>query len=163
MPREAPQDVPEAATPPRLWTVTEANARLPALRELLVQLREWAVRLREVHAEQHRLAEFWGRELEAPDHVDRPLKERLDAERVNLSRRLEEALASLGGEGIEVKDLETGLVDFYAVLGGSLVLLCWRRDEAAVGFYHTLEGGFRGRRPIPSPTGAVAADPGSTL
>jgi hypothetical protein len=155
-----------AANPPapaRLWTVAEANARLDGLRELLDQLKEWAVRLGEVHSELRRLTEFWGKEIDASDHADRPLKERLEAEWKNLSRRLDEAVESLRGEGIELKEIDTGLVDFYAIQDGVLVLLCWRRDEPRVAFYHTLEGGFRGRRPIPEPDRAVAARPDPTL
>jgi hypothetical protein len=163
MPREATPEEPSAPEAPRLWTPAEANGRIPTLRELLGQLKEWAGRLREVHAERQRLAEFWGRELESPDHADHALKGRLEAESANLRRRLDEAIGSLHAEGIEVKDLETGLVDFFAFLDGGLVLLCWRRDEPAVAFYHTLEGGFRGRRPLPEPHRPVAADPGSTL
>lgn len=144
---------PEASSPdgvPHLWTVEEADRRLPRLRELLEQLKAWTQRLAVVQAELGRLAEFWGGDLRASDHPDHELAERLGRERTNLVARLEESVRSLAGEGIDVKDLETGLVDFYALRGGELVLLCWRLGEAEVGFYHTLEGGFAGRRPLPA-------------
>lgn len=160
MPRDVAPHEAGPATPPRLWTVAEANGRLDGLRELLAQLRAWAVRLGEVHGEIKRLTEFWGREVDATDHADRPLKLRLEAEWANLTRRLDESVASLRAEGIELKELEAGLVDFYAIQDGELVLLCWRREEPKVGFYHTLEGGFRGRRPLPEPGRAVPAGPG---
>jgi hypothetical protein len=134
--------------PPRLWTVAEANARIEALEDLLPQLKTWAVRLGEVHGELRRLAQFWGRDVDASDSPDRELKSRLEAEWRNLSHRLEEAVSALQSEGIEVKDLEAGLVDFYALRGEQLVLLCWRRGEPSVAFYHTLEGGFRSRQPL---------------
>ena len=136
-------------SPPRLWTVAEANGRIEALSELLPQLKNWAVRLAEVHGELRRLTEFWGHDVDATDSPDRELKGRLEAEWRNLSHRLEEAVAALRSEGIEVKELETGLIDFYAVRDGELVLLCWRRGEPSVGYYHTLEGGFRSRQPLP--------------
>jgi hypothetical protein len=139
----------ELPQPGRLWTVEEANARLDAMRELLPQLRAWVVRLRKVHDELKRLAGFWGKELDSPDHPDRELKGRLDSEWAELSRRLEEEVARLHAEGIEVKDLESGLIDFYAVLNDEVVLLCWQRGEEEVGFFHTLDGGFRNRRPLP--------------
>jgi len=148
MNRDMRSDPPAATTPPRTWTVEEANARLPALGELLDQLRLWAVRLSEVHAELRRLTAFWGAEVDAPDHADHHLKERLEAEWKNLSRRLDESIDSLRSEAIEVKALDTGLVDFYGVEDGELVYLCWRRDEPAVAFWHSLTGGFRSRRPI---------------
>jgi hypothetical protein len=146
------------SAPPRLWTPAEANARLADLRELLPQLRTWAHRLAEVHAELARLAQFWGEELAARDHPDHGLSGRLEAEWRNLTRRLDEAVAALRAEAIEVKQLETGLVDFYAVLDGELVLLCWRLDEPEVGHYHSLEGGYAGRRPLPAQRRSVPTD-----
>jgi len=163
MGREVARQPPTSPAPARLWTVSEANARLDGLRELLDQLREWAIRLGEVHSELRRLSEFWGREIDAPDYADRPLKERLEAEWKNLSRRLDEAVESLHREGIELKEIDSGLVDFYAVLDRDLVCLCWRREEPRVAFYHTLDGGFRGRRPIPDPGRTVAAGPDPSL
>jgi hypothetical protein len=138
--------------PPRLWTPEEATARVADLEELLPRLRGWVARLREVHDETHRLAEFWGSDLDAPDHADRELKQRLDAEWQNLTRRLEEAVAGLRKEGIEVKDLDLGTVDFYGREGGEVVFLCWQRGEPRVAFYHPLAGSFRNRRPISEPT-----------
>jgi hypothetical protein len=145
--------------PPRLWTAGQANARLPGLEELLPRLKGWVVRLREVRGQQERLAAFWGAEVDAPDHSDHALKARLDAEWENLTRRLEEAVAGLRAEGIELKDLDGGLVDFYALERGELVFLCWRLGEARVDFYHPIDGGFRNRRPL-STEGPVA--PGGT-
>jgi len=134
--------------PPRLWTPEEANQRIGELEELLPRLRGWVVRLREVHEESHRLAEFWGADINALDHADHLLKQRLDAEWQNLTRRLEEAVAGLRKEGIEVKDLEQGTVDFYGLEAGEVVFLCWQRGEPSVGFYHPLTGSFRNRRPL---------------
>ncbi len=138
------------AQPPRLWTLDEANARTAGLREVLTRLRGWASRLAEVHGELARLASFWGEELAARDHPDHGLSGRLEAEWRSLTRHLDETVASLRAEGIEVKQIESGLVDFPAILDGQLVLLCWRLDEPEVGFYHTVDGGFAGRRPLPS-------------
>ena len=151
------------AGPPRLWTVDEANARLPALRELLPRLHAWASRLGEVHAELARLARFWGDELAARDHPDHGLSGRLEAEWRNLTRRLDESVAAMRSDGIEVKQLESGLVDFYGLVDGELVLLCWRTDEPEVAFYHTIDSGFAGRRPLPARRRSVPADPRGTL
>lgn len=138
------------AGPPKFWTVEGANARLPGLREILPQLRAWATRLAEVHAELGRLTRFWGDELSARDQPDHALTNRLEAEWRNLTRRLDEAVSALRGEGIEVKQLEEGLVDFFALVDNEVVFLCWRLDEPEVGFYHPLESGFVGRRPLPT-------------
>lgn len=145
---EGPRDN-SVVGPPRLWTVEEANARLPDLEELLPRLRGWVGRLAEVHEQRERLSTFWGTEADAHDQPDHELKARLDSEWRHLSRRLEEAISSLHAEGIEVKDLGSGLVDFYSIVAGEVVFLCWQRGEPTVGFYHTLAGGFRTRQPIP--------------
>jgi hypothetical protein len=140
---------------PRPWTAEEANARLPELRETLPNLRAWVVRLRKVHADRRRLSDFWGKEFEAPDHPDRPLRLRLIEEEHELSQLLEEALERLDQDGIEVKDLEAGLVDFRSERDGQPVYLCWLRGEPAVAHYHTPEGGYRSRRPISPSAGPV--------
>lgn len=159
MDRTVRPDDTERASPPRLWTVAEANGRIADLAELLPRLRGWVTRLGEVHGELDRLAEFWGREVDAPDHPDHELKGRLDAEWRNLTRRLEEVATSLRNEGIELKDLEHGLVDFYGVVRGELVFLCWQRGEATVGYYHPISGSSRDRRPIPDEVRATSVRP----
>ena len=65
------------------------------------------MRLSEVHAELRRLTAFWGAEVDAADHADHHLKERLEAEWKNLSRRLDESIESLRSEAIDVKALDT--------------------------------------------------------
>ncbi len=148
MPDPAPTAAPDLPRPAHLWTVAEADARIAGLADLLGRLREWAERLDEVRAGYARLVGFWGREIDAVDHPDHAVALRLGNEQQNLARRLEEGLAALAAEGIEVKDLATGLVDFYALVDGELAYLCWQRGEPAVRFWHTLTGGFRSRRPI---------------
>jgi hypothetical protein len=148
---------PPTAEAPRIWTVPEANRRLAGLEELLPRLRGWLVRLSEVQEERERLSLFWGPEADAVDQPDHELKARLDAEWGHLARRLEEALGGLRAEGIEVKDLGTGLVDFYAMEDGELVFLCWQRGEPEVGFFHSLTGGFRTRKSLSAPKRAAAS------
>ncbi|MGA7924348.1 MAG: DUF2203 domain-containing protein [Thermoplasmata archaeon] len=142
-----------------LWTVERANARLDELRELLPQMEGWVTRLRRIYEELRRLAKFWGTEAEASDNPDRDLKGRLETEWRLLSSRLEERVETLRTEGIEVKDLESGLVDFYALRAGEVVYLCWQRGEDSVRFYHTLTGGYSNRRPIESVTTDTPASP----
>ncbi len=143
--------------PPRLWTPEDADRRLLDLSDLLPRLRGWVVRLGEVHEESERLVRFWGEDLDSPDHADAGLKGRLDAEWRHLTRRLEEAITALRTEGIEVKDLESGTVDFYGLLDGQVVFFCWQRGEDRVGFYHPVAGGFRDRRPIPERARSASA------
>lgn len=50
--------------------------------------------------------------------------------------------------GIVVRDIDRGLIDFPAILEGREVYLCWQLDEETIGFWHDLESGYGGRRPL---------------
>lgn len=57
--------------------------------------------------------------------------------------------AELQKVGVEIKDLRVGLIDFYSRYDGRIVYLCWKLDEGdTLGWWHDLNGGFRGRQPI---------------
>jgi hypothetical protein len=143
-----PTDERALPEPARFWTAAEATARLPALKGTMARLRASAARLQAIAEERERLATFWGAELRAADHIDRPLLDRLERELESVRTKIEEQLESLQAEGIEVKDLGNGLVDFYGVVDQEVVFLCWRLGEAEVGFFHRLDSGFRGRQPL---------------
>ena len=59
-----------------------------------------------------------------------------------------DSVAEIDAIGVQVKDLDTGLLDFPCQLDGNIVLLCWRLGEGSIDFWHTVEDGFRGRQPI---------------
>lgn len=66
-----------------------------------------------------------------------------------IARRLAKLVDAIAGHGAEVKDLESGLIDFPALRNGETVLLCWQLGEEEIGFWHTVDDGFAGRRPLP--------------
>lgn len=66
-----------------------------------------------------------------------------------LARRLARLVDEISSHGAQVKDLESGLVDFPALHDGETVLLCWRLGEDEIGWWHRMEDGFAGRRPLP--------------
>ena len=72
------------------------------------------------------------------------LDEQLEREAEAVARAVEE----LQGLGVLVKDLDRGLVDFPALRDGEEVLLCWQVGEAEVAYWHGLEEGFAGRKPL---------------
>jgi hypothetical protein len=75
-------------------------------------------------------------------------KEELAERLRRLAADITATLERITAHGCLVKDLEMGLVDFYAVLGGETVLLCWQFGEPAVTYYHEVGEGYAGRRPI---------------
>ena len=63
-----------------------------------------------------------------------------------LNREIQRAAASLDRWGIEVKDPEKGLIDFFHHRGGRTVYLCYCLGEATITFWHELNAGFKGRQ-----------------
>jgi hypothetical protein len=61
---------------------------------------------------------------------------------------LQRSVGELGAADIVVRDVPRGLVDFPAVQGGVEVYLCWLVDEPDIGWWHELDAGFAGRRPL---------------
>jgi hypothetical protein len=59
-----------------------------------------------------------------------------------------ECIDAIQALGVQVKDVDSGLVDFPSLREGEEVLLCWLLGEDEIRFWHTLEGGFAGRRPL---------------
>ena len=59
-----------------------------------------------------------------------------------------DSIAEIDAIGVQVKDLETGLLDFPCQVDGEIVLLCWKMGEGRIDYWHTVEDGFRGRQPI---------------
>ena len=110
-------------------------------RELLPQIRQWLKQIAQLQAELQKCEERLSG-LMAPG-CD------LGGELVN---RWIRSLADLGAvfaefqrREIQVKDVERGLVDFPAIIGGKEVFLCWEQDDEDIEFWHDLEAGYAGR------------------
>ncbi len=71
------------------------------------------------------------------------------ARRDALADRIRHGVERIHRRGCIVKDLERGLVDFYSLKGDRLIFLCWLMGETDVKHWHTLDGGFASRRPVP--------------
>jgi hypothetical protein len=73
---------------------------------------------------------------------------RQKAESDQATRQLQEAVGKIQEIGCVVKDLDLGLVDFPSLLKGEEVYLCWKLGEERVGYWHGMEEGFAGRKPL---------------
>jgi len=71
-----------------------------------------------------------------------------DSEMAEAMKRLEVEIRKLEELGLVLKDMSLGLVDFPAVRLGERVCLCWKLGEDHVGFWHTLNEGYVGRKPV---------------
>lgn len=132
---------------PRHFTVDEVNRLIPRLEELLPQLRE-ALRQMVVLARQlgqtvRQKSDTNGFHI-TQENQARALQEQAD-DIVARFRQLAQDVAELGAE---IKDPETGLVDFRSLRQGREIHLCWRLGEPECAWWHDLEAGFQGRQPI---------------
>lgn len=129
----------------RIFTPDEANAALPDLRPLVEDLVAAKRALDEAQAGAEELtARISGNGGGLPPAELAEVHDRVNRRATALAAVLEQ-IQTLG---VLVKDLDSGLVDFPSVRDGEDVLLCWQLGEDEVGFWHTYEDGFAGRRPI---------------
>ena len=123
----------------------EANALLPTVRPVVERMVE---RRRELVAHLERRQELTGLTKANGGGFNPRLPAEIDAAVESAAAELTSCVEELTALGVQVKDLDTGLVDFPSVRDGEEVLLCWQLGEAEIGWWHTLEGGFAGRRPL---------------
>lgn len=129
----------------KVFTLEEAN-RLVPLARTSIHLMQKAVE----EAEGLRVAlgvlELLGAaDAASPEHAEYAEKQgRLSYCRQTFGEEHER----LAQSGVLLRDLQTGLVDFHALREGRLVFLCWRLGEEAIGYWHEIDSGFAGRRPI---------------
>ena len=123
---------------PKLFTVEEANALLPKLRELLEDIAVHRDRMRE----------------KAP-HLE-PIVEasvsngggRVGSEYGIEAYNLYLAIERVRELGVLLKDLDAGLLDFPHERDGRIVFLCWRPNEDRIGYWHETQAGYQGRQPL---------------
>lgn len=140
----APRD---SAGSQRLFTLGEANALLPRVRLLLQAILARAERL---NALQDRLTEFRAAKSRGDHAVEG--EARIVAGVLREADRIGDEIRGLFAEvreiGCEVKDVQTGLVDFPARREERTIYLCWRLGEDEIAFWHELDAGFSGRQPL---------------
>ena len=122
------------------YTVEEARALLPRIRGWLEEIRGERRRLEDIESQLAAL-------LQSGADVGGPLAN----QRVRGTAAIQKLLGEFNGRGILIKDLDRGLLDFPAVLGGREVLLCWEEDEADIEFWHDIEAGYAGRERLEGP------------
>jgi hypothetical protein len=123
-----------------MWQFEKHYTRDEA-RNLLPQIRQWLGRLAQLHADLQKLQERLGG-LMSPGADS-------GGELVNTWVRtlteLEAVFLEFQRREIQVKDVERGLLDFPAIIGGKEVFLCWEQDEEDIEFWHELDAGYAGR------------------
>lgn len=128
------------------FTLDEAQALLPVLEALLKRAIEAKRDAEQIEEEMQALSRkvfFAGGML-----LDTERLRRRKAAHDSHVQKAKDSLAEIDAIGVQVKDLDTGLLDFPCLIDGETVLLCWKMGEEEIGFWHTLDGGFSGRQPL---------------
>jgi hypothetical protein len=72
----------------------------------------------------------------------------VSSEALSTFEELKEVLYAIQQYDVFVKDANSGLIDFPSIRDGEVVFLCWRFGEAQIEYWHELEAGFEGRKPL---------------
>jgi len=130
----------------RTFTLDEAKLLLPVLESLLRAAISGKTLMEEVDGELQELSHRIF--LNGGTHVDVVAVARRKAERAKAEQRAKDALAEIDSIGVQVKDLDIGLLDFPCEVDGKTVLLCWKMGENSITHWHGTDEGFAGRKLI---------------
>ena len=110
-------------------------------RDLLPQIRQWLKRIAQLHPDVEKFEGRLGGLMAPGADLGGPLVNSW----VRTLADIEEVLLEFQRREIQVKDIQRGLVDFPAIIGGKEVFLCWEQDEEDIEFWHELDAGYAGR------------------
>ena len=133
---------------PKLFTVEEANALLVKVEPLIAQLKGLYHSIVKTNKE---IDEVIAKLSAGNGYPIRELNDRLEEltkHQLQLVEAYQSAIEQLEDLGAFLKDAEKGLIDFYTLRDDQVALLCWCLGEASIQFWHALEDGFAGRKPI---------------
>ncbi len=130
----------------RTFTLDEAQSLLPVLESLLRTAISAKKLMDEVDAEMQALQQRIF--LNGGTFLDVVPVARRKAERARTEQRAKDSIAEIDSIGVQVKDLNIGLLDFPCEVEGQIILLCWKLGEKSITHWHGTEEGFAGRKPI---------------
>jgi hypothetical protein len=130
----------------RTFTLQEAQSMLPILETLLRKSIESKALIEEIDQEFSELSERIF--LNGGMLVDVVACATRKAQREKAIQSAKDTLSEINAIGVQVKDLDIGLLDFPCRVDGEIVLLCWKMGEPTISHWHSTEDGYAGRRPI---------------
>jgi hypothetical protein len=130
----------------RTFTLREAQSMLPVLESLLRKSIESKTLIEQIDQEFNELSERIF--LNGGMLVDVRACAVRKAQREKAIHSAKDTLSEINAIGVQVKDLDIGLLDFPCKLDGEIVLLCWKMGEPTISHWHGTEEGYAGRRPI---------------
>jgi len=136
--------------------LSEAQTLLPVVEALLRKAQMAGARAGELEQEMQELSHRIF--MSGGMHVNVAQAARRRAEREKALQETRDTLAEMDEIGVQVKDLEKGLLDFPSLMDGKDVLLCWKLGEKKIEYWHLPEDGFAGRKPLDSRTDKTRAE-----
>jgi hypothetical protein len=130
----------------RTFTLEEAQTLLPVLESLLRTAIDGKKLIESVDGELQEVAHHVF--LNGGTHLNIVHLARRKAEREKAIQRVKDSIAEIDATGVQVKDLDIGLLDFPCVVDGRTVLLCWKLGEKGISHWHGPSEGFAGRKPV---------------
>ena len=130
----------------RTFSLSQAQMLLPILESLLKTAISSKQLIEQVDAEMQEIAHRIF--LNGGTLVNVLEVARRKGEREKAVQRAKDAVAEIHATGVQVKDLDIGLLDFPCRVEGEIVLLCWKLGEEKIAHWHSPEEGFAGRKPI---------------
>lgn len=140
----------------KTFTLDEAQAVLPIVESLLNRAVEAKEAAAELEEEQSGLVQRVF--MQGGMMLDIAKVQKRKVAQAALVQRAKDSLQEIHAIGVQIKDLDLGLLDFPCLLEGETVLLCWKRGEPRIDFWHRLDDGFRGRQPIDARFRKIAPD-----
>jgi len=131
----------------KTFTIDEANTLLPILDTLLKRAMDAKTTIEQIDAKFQLLTQkvflMGGMIIDIRRYTAR------QAEREKALQEIRDTVAEIAASGVQVKDLDIGLLDFPCFVNGDTVLLCWKYGEPhRIAHWHGLEEGYAGRKPI---------------
>ena len=130
----------------RTFTLDEAQDLLPVLESLLrssIESKKLVESVdKEFEALQQQIHLRGGMSLNVLHGASRK------AQREKALQRLKDSMAEIDAIGVQVKDLDIGLLDFPCEVDGQVILLCWKLGEKSITHWHRVSEGFAGRKPV---------------
>jgi hypothetical protein len=130
----------------RTFTLDEAQSLLPVLESLLRRAIDGKRFAEETETSLSGLAQRIY--LSGGMRVNSTMVAKQRAEMEDQLKLVRESIAEIDAIGVQVKDLDAGLLDFPCRVDDQVVLLCWRMGEPSIEHWHTQESGFQGRQPV---------------
>ena len=118
-------------TPTEILTLEEARSRLEVLKPTI-----------------KRLADVTAKLTELMDEANPTDPQVLETELTSARTAFQRLLKRLNEQGVYVKDPSIGLIDFYSWRGDEMVFLCHVMGEPTIDYWHPIDAGFTGRRPV---------------